>query len=63
MSREGQRAHYNQASDVYDSGEQKGVGAAGSVATQKIAGTPGEHGSYAICGGRKLRSGGHEHRA
>ncbi len=42
MSAGSQRAHHEQAAQVHDDREQEGVGAAGGVATEKIAGAPGQ---------------------
>ena len=62
MSGEGQRAYEKQSAKIYDSREQKGVGAAGGVAAKKIAGSPSEDCGQSVSGGCEVGRGGHVRR-
>jgi hypothetical protein len=62
MSAGGQRAHHEQAAQVHDDREQEGVGATSGVATEEVAGAPGQDCGHAVSGGRELGRGGHVRR-
>ena len=59
MLRERDRCHEGEGADMGERGENKGVGAAGAVASSEVGRAPDEHGGCAVDRGRKLGEGEH----